>query len=270
MEKKEIKKYLKRLKQEAKWNKDILESIGEKCRTNPYIKALLDLYLRTTEVNEDDYDFANANVFEDVCYYNTDETYVGIQARNIGECGMSYFYIHPERSEAEYKNNKLNAISKELSERYAENSKKIDELNGKNDLLREVNKCLLGNANASIFNEQNDCEMKNINKATKNEIADYLEHLYEIATEKACGDENSVVWSRLYDTVFSDSISKVIYNRFPDFDPFDPDASYKEDVCVFIHWFRMYVDGEVIAGGVCKTKDVSFPTFEEWNDENEL
>ena len=133
-----MKAYIKRLKQEAKWNKDILESVDGKCGSNPYIKELLDTHLRTAEVNEDDYDFANANVFED----NTDENYVEIQARNIGECGMSYFYIHPDRSEVEYKKRKVALVGKVFMDLYKKNLDMIDACTERNNLLLLANNAL--------------------------------------------------------------------------------------------------------------------------------
>lgn len=103
--------------------------------------------------------------------------------------------------------------------------------------------------------------MKDINTASKKKIAEYLEHLADITGEKACGDEDSPVWDKLFDFIFSDKISRIIYKRFPDFDPYIPDTSYKEDVCAFIYSFSSYAS-EGVDGN--ENNDVIFPSFGEW------
>ena len=59
---------------------------------------------------------------------------------------------------------------------------------------------------------------------------------------------------RLFNTIFSYEISRVIYKRFPDFDPYIPDTTYGADVCSFIREFDDY----------SKTCGDGFPTFEQW------
>ena len=83
--------------------------------------------------------------------------------------------------------------------------------------------------------------MKTIETSSAQEIAEYLQYLYNIARDKALEnhptyskmyDDNA--WEKLYHKVFSEEISRVIYKRFPNFDWFDPYTSYYEDVNTFI------------------------------------
>lgn len=92
--------------------------------------------------------------------------------------------------------------------------------------------------------------MKTIETSSAQEIAEYLEYLYNIARNKAFEkyhdyskiykiyDDNT--WEKLYDIVFSDEISKVIYKKFPNFEWYDPDTSYYKDVTAFIEAFKEY------------------------------
>lgn len=103
--------------------------------------------------------------------------------------------------------------------------------------------------------------MKTIETSSAQEIAEYLEYLYNIARDKAfknyydyskiskIHDDNA--WEKLYHKVFSDEISRAICNTFPNFDWCDPDTSYYEDVNAFIEAFKNYAknnsneDGEL-------------------------
>lgn len=49
-------------------------------------------------------------------------------------------------------------------------------------------------------------------------------------------------WKRLYRFVFSDRISGVVYSIIPDFDWYNPDTTYQEDVCAFINAFLREMD----------------------------
>lgn len=89
--------------------------------------------------------------------------------------------------------------------------------------------------------------MKTIETSSAQEIAEYLEYLYNIARDKAFENHNDYsniyddnAWKKLYDKVFSDEISRAICNKFPNFDWYDPDTSYYEDVNAFIEAFKNY------------------------------
>ena len=89
--------------------------------------------------------------------------------------------------------------------------------------------------------------MKTIETSSAQEIAEYLDYLYNIARNKdiikySNGVEihDSNIWENLYDKVFSDEIFKAICKKFPNFDWYDPDTSYYEDVKAFIEAFKNY------------------------------
>ena len=89
--------------------------------------------------------------------------------------------------------------------------------------------------------------MKTIETSSAQEIAEYLEYLYNIARDKALENHpnyikiyDDEVWEKLYHKVFSEEISRVIYKKFPNFDWYDPDTSYYEDVNAFIEAFKNY------------------------------
>ena len=95
--------------------------------------------------------------------------------------------------------------------------------------------------------------MKTIETSSAQEIAEYLEHLYNIAHDKAHEnrhDYNKIyddnVWEKLYYKVFSDEIYQVVCQRFPNFDWYDPNESYYEDVSAFIDAFKNYAKNKNI------------------------
>lgn len=97
--------------------------------------------------------------------------------------------------------------------------------------------------------------------ASASAISEYLNSLLEKAREIESDDPNkddynyeNPVWMRLFNTVFSDEISGIIYKRFQDFDPYIPDTTYGADVRSFIREFDDY----------SKTCGDGFPTFEQW------
>lgn len=87
--------------------------------------------------------------------------------------------------------------------------------------------------------------MKTIENASAKEIVEYLDYLYNTALDKAFCDGMEVfdnnIWKRLYSKVFSDEISRAICKKFPDFNWYDPDTAYYEDVIAFIEAFKNYV-----------------------------
>ena len=103
--------------------------------------------------------------------------------------------------------------------------------------------------------------MKSIDTATPKEIAKYLEHLYDVAWEKANHktdeDEDGYayeVWKALYNFIFSDNISGKLRARFGKLDYYDPDASYYRDVRAYINAFKEFSE--------TYEENNMFPTFE--------
>lgn len=44
-------------------------------------------------------------------------------------------------------------------------------------------------------------------------------------------------WGNIYDIIFGDKVCDVVVDAIPNFDWFDPDTTYKEDVLAFIQAF---------------------------------
>lgn len=113
-------------------------------------------------------------------------------------------------------------------------------------------------------------QLNSIATAPIADIANYLKYLKEKAGEH-CGYKSDVpgdsnysevaydTWRNLYDTVFSEQVSHAICKRFTNFDWYDPDTSYKEDVCAFIDAFIEYADNLTDNNG-----DPLFEGFGEW------
>lgn len=111
-----------------------------------------------------------------------------------------------------------------------------------------------------------------IDTATPKEIAEYLDHLHDIALEKSnhktnedeCDENVCKVWRNLYDFVFSDNISHKLTKRFGILDYYDPDTSYYEDVTAYINAFKEFAEtyGENQRG--------MFPTFDEYQKDKEM
>lgn len=110
---------------------------------------------------------------------------------------------------------------------------------------------------------------KNLDTATPIEIANYLNHLWDIAWEKSehktdeeDGNENaSNIWETLYNMVFSENISRKLKKRFGRLDYYDPDASYYRDVTAYIRAFDEF------AKNYADSPRNMFPTFEEYSKE---
>ena len=130
-----IKGFFKRINEESRWDREILNSLNKDCLENPTMKRLVYDYLSPEEVKEDEFNFETPEVYEE-------ENFVEIQCENLGECGMTYFTIHPNLTEAEYKSNKMKKILKDIEEVYTLNYKKADEIYKEN--------CYLLNAKGNI------------------------------------------------------------------------------------------------------------------------
>ena len=98
--------------------------------------------------------------------------------------------------------------------------------------------------------------MKTIENASAKEIAEYLDYLYNTAYNKAVKEYcdgievwDNNIWKSLYGKVFSDEICQAICKKFPNFDWYDPDASYYRDVQSFIDAFRDYAENADNYGG---------------------
>lgn len=93
----------------------------------------------------------------------------------------------------------------------------------------------------------NSWEWREYNKLKRisyaKEISAYLNDLWDITYKESKGDMDDEAWTELYDTVFSDKISKKIHLVYPGFTWYDPDTSYQEDVTAYIRGFEDYAKG---------------------------
>ena len=71
-------------------------------------------------------------------------------------------------------------------------------------------------------------------------LANYLNDLWKTTYQQSKGDVNNSVWNELYDIVFSENISMMIFNTYHDFNYYDTDTTYYEDVTAFIQAFDDY------------------------------
>lgn len=64
-----------------------------------------------------------------------------------------------------------------------------------------------------------------------------IESMVDTATGYITPEWNDDDWEHLYHFVFSDKISGVVRSVVPDFDWYDPDTTYEEDVMAWIGAF---------------------------------
>lgn len=74
-------------------------------------------------------------------------------------------------------------------------------------------------------------------------VAEILQKAFDKAGNMCDWDyDDDEVWSKLYDKIFSENVARKIWKMFPDFEYYDPDTSYYEDlqalVSSFVDWAR--------------------------------
>lgn len=50
--------------------------------------------------------------------------------------------------------------------------------------------------------------------------------------------DNLDIWRPVYERIFSEDMSRIIWSKLPWFDPYIPDTTYQKDVCAFWYAFR--------------------------------
>ena len=69
-------------------------------------------------------------------------------------------------------------------------------------------------------------------------VAGILQQAFDKAGKMCNWDrEDDTVWGKLYDKIFSEDVAQKVWRMFPDFDYYDPDASYYEDLHAFVSSF---------------------------------
>lgn len=74
-------------------------------------------------------------------------------------------------------------------------------------------------------------------------LQETIDRAYDKVVESECSEE---ALEALYHFVFSDRVSNKIYEILPNFEWYDPDATYREDVCAFIDAFWREMDELII------------------------
>ena len=127
-----IKKFVEEYNKRMSWNADIIKQLGKK-----NIPAnIIDDYLSTELINEENYDLENAALYE----YGPDDTWAGtleLQAFSNKTYGTVYFWVKPIQSEDEYKSERIELIKKKMNEKLDELYEKIKGLNSE---LKHYNK----------------------------------------------------------------------------------------------------------------------------------
>lgn len=49
-----------------------------------------------------------------------------------------------------------------------------------------------------------------------------------------CADGDEEAWGSAYDAIFGEGYCRIVTECVPNFDWYDPDASYQDDVCAFV------------------------------------
>ena len=117
-----IKNFVKEYNKRMSWNADIIKQLGKK---NIPAK-IIDDYLSTELLNEENYDLENAALYE----YGPDDAWAGtleLQAFSNESYRTHYFWVRPIQSEDEYKSEKIETIKKRMNEKLDELYEKIKE-----------------------------------------------------------------------------------------------------------------------------------------------
>lgn len=91
------------------------------------------------------------------------------------------------------------------------------------------------------YDEFDDIEVQESMSAIA--VAEILQKAFDKAGNMCDWDyDDDEVWGKLYDKIFSENVARKIWKMFPDFEYYDPDTSYYEDlqalVSSFVDWAR--------------------------------
>lgn len=76
-------------------------------------------------------------------------------------------------------------------------------------------------------------------------VAEILQEAFDKAGSMCDWDyDDDEVWSKLYDKIFSEDVARKIWKMFPDFEYYDPDTSYYEDLQALVSSFVDWANGE--------------------------
>ena len=105
------------------WNKDIINKLGEK----NIPQDIIDKYLETDFIDEENYDLENATLYE----YGEGDSWCGtleLQAYSNERCRGIYFWVKSSDTEETYKDKKIAKIKTEVEKKCNELYEKINSL----------------------------------------------------------------------------------------------------------------------------------------------
>lgn len=115
-----IKNFVEEYNKRMSWNADIIKQLGKK-NIPPKI---IDDYLSTELIDEENYDLENASLYE----YGPDDACAGtfeLQVFSNKSYGTVYFWVKPIQSEDEYKSERIKIIKETMNEKIGELYEKI-------------------------------------------------------------------------------------------------------------------------------------------------
>lgn len=115
-----IKNFVEEYNKRMSWNADIIKQLGKK---NIPTK-IIDDYLSTELIDEENYDLENASLYE----YGPDDVWAGrreLQVFSNKSYRTVYFWVKPIQSEDEYKSEKIKYIKEVMNEKLDELYEKI-------------------------------------------------------------------------------------------------------------------------------------------------
>lgn len=76
-------------------------------------------------------------------------------------------------------------------------------------------------------------------------VAGVLQKAFDKAGNMCDWDyDDCEVWGKLYDKIFSEDVARKMWKMFPDFEYYDPDTSYYEDLQALVSSFVDWAKGE--------------------------
>ena len=121
--KEEVKNFVIEYNTRMCWNKDIINKLGE----NNIPQDIIDEYLETDFIDEENYDLENATLYE----YGEGDSWRGtleLQAYSNKRCRGIYFWIKSDDTEETYKGKKIANIKTEVEKKCNELYEKINSL----------------------------------------------------------------------------------------------------------------------------------------------
>lgn len=130
--KEEVKNFVTEYNTRMCWNKDIINQFGEK----NIPQDIIDEYLETDFIDEENYDLENAALYE----YGEGDSWRGtleLQAYSNKRCRGIYFWIKSDDTEETYKGKKIAKIKTEVEKKCSE---LYDEINSLNSEFKQYSK----------------------------------------------------------------------------------------------------------------------------------